>query len=352
MAQRLRPRNQKHSSRKVERSRPGIPMPDARGTTEALIQVIGDVLLARLQSGVASHLVVAEKQPLIYRLPVLPGVQTAGQAGSTPTSRSARKLRDSWKKDQYYGFAYVTRGEADLLLCRKIMTCHTGDFIFLLPQTWRNYGNASHWERAEIERADSDLLWLFFNSDGVTIHLCKSRASEHARSPVLFIPDGNFLALLEFFGREVLTPPITGAVTQLLWLIFERALRKLQEKRVVSSIHMLEQTPEGASETGIGEKAKNYIEANLGEKLTLGIVARAVHVSRTKLAQDFSSQNGETFGAYLLRRRLEESQKLLKTTTIPIAHISWMSGFSHPDYFSATFRKHVGMTPTQYRENA
>lgn len=344
------PKPRKHPvARKMERSRPGIAMPDVRGTFDVLIEAISQNLLSRLESGATSHLVVADKTPVVTSLSPMPGLRGFEENTPMPSSRNARNVRDSWHKDQFYGLVYVLRGEADLLLCRKVLTCRSGDFLFLLPQTWRNHGNASHWERNDIEKADNDLLWLFFHGDGVNVHLCKSRGHEHARSPVLLVPDTGFLNLLEFFGREALSPDASTSLSPLLWLIFERVLRKLEERRAIPSAQVERRIDTREHGLSIGERARNYVDANLGEKLTLAIVARAVHVSRTKLSQDFVEVTGETFGGYVLRRRIEEAQNLLTTTNIPIAHISWVTGFSNADYFSTVFRRQAGVTPTVYR---
>jgi len=345
------PNPPRRPGRKAERSKPGIAMPEVQGTIEALVDIISHGLLAGLEAGASSHLVIADKQPVTHRLPLLPGVVAGKPFGAVPVTRSARKVGDSWHKDQFYGFVYVVRGEADMLLCRKVITCRAGDFIFLLPQTWRPYGSAPHWERADSAAADSELLWLFFNQDGCTIHFCMSRGAEHARSPVLFIHDSSFLPLLEFFGREALVPKINGAISVFVWAIFERVLRRLKEERAVPSTRVVQPAPGAPGGAGSGARAKAYIETNLSEKLTLAIVARAIHVSRTKLAQDFHAQIGETFGRYLLRRRLEEAQNLLRTTELTVSQVSWVAGFSNPNYFSTAFRRHVGSTPTQYRED-
>ncbi len=340
----------KLSHRKVERSRPGIPMPDMQGAASHLVQIIENNLLAGLESGEHSHLVVAEKNLRVVSLPALPGVARQAPTQPQPQIRRATQLRDHWNKGPHsFGLIYMVSGEADLLLSRQIVACRKGDYGFLLPNTWRNQGNVSHWERPEIERADSEILWIFFGQDGAHIHFCCSRGKEHARSPVLFIPDHKLFILVELMSGEVQEENMAASVVQLLWLLLERLLRKLKEAPILLAEHSALSRATGAGVSSVGEQAQNYVDANLSEKLTLSIVARAIHVSRTRLAQEFTAHAGETFGAYLQRRRLEQARHLLVTTSHPVEGISWICGFSNPHYFSTLFRRRLGVTPTQFR---
>ena len=49
------------------------------------------------------------------------------------------------------------------------------------------------------------------------------------------------------------------------------------------------------------------------------------------------------------RDRIERAKTLLVTTEAPIGNIALNVGFDDENYFSRTFRKVVGSTPTQYR---
>lgn len=341
----------KYTPRKTVRSRPGIPMPDARGTSEHLTKTLENAVLARLRDGKCCHLVVAEKVLRVYSLPALPGVAPEASAAPAPQQRRAADLRDHWKKGPHcFGFVVIVQGEADLLLSRRIVSCRAGDFAFLLPNTWRNQGNVSHWERPEIERADSEIIWLFWDRDGAHIHFCRSRGEEHARSPVLFVPDQKSFVLMELLSSEVVGEQLLPSSTQLIWLLLDRLLRKLREKHIFPGEHFMAAKTSPVKLGSVGARAQDYVENNLGEKLTLAIVARAIHVSRTRLVQEFCAHTGETFGAYLLRRRLEQARELLVTTSHSIEGISWVCGFSNPHYFSTVFRRRMGVTPTQFRQ--
>jgi AraC-like DNA-binding protein len=61
----------------------------------------------------------------------------------------------------------------------------------------------------------------------------------------------------------------------------------------------------------------------------------------------------ETFGTspmhYLIRRRIEHAQELLRITDLPLQEIARRCGIDNPYYFSRLFRKVVGQTASRYR---
>jgi LacI family transcriptional regulator len=42
-------------------------------------------------------------------------------------------------------------------------------------------------------------------------------------------------------------------------------------------------------------------------------------------------------------------QHLLATTSLPVGEIAAATGFEHPEYLSAMFRRECGQTPREYR---
>ncbi|AMQ20904.1 hypothetical protein A0V43_08370 [Geobacillus sp. JS12] len=59
-----------------------------------------------------------------------------------------------------------------------------------------------------------------------------------------------------------------------------------------------------------------------------------------------------TFGKveYLSFVRVQKAKSLLRFSSLPIEVIAHNTGFSNPGYFATTFKKIVGKTPSEYRE--
>lgn len=341
--------NEKHLTGSASRK---MSLRDPRKVSQMVIEAIEDDLLPRLQSGEETYVVVADKKPYVAVFPSLPGVTTQQPTSTRPLIRRTDAVRDRWYKDSLLGFCYVLRGEADLLLGRRVVTCHAGNLAFFLPHTWRNHGTATHWERPEPTHADCALLWVFIKPEEVLSHLCWSHGTQHIISRNLFIPENRLLPLAELLHEEIFIGQVPATATQLLWMIFDRVRRKLREERFLAIRPPAVESQAEQPTENVGERARQYIEANLMERLTLESVARAVFTSRTRLAREFSLHTGETFGVFLLRRRIERAKHLLLATPDSIKSIAWRAGFTDPDYFSAAFRRETGLTPTEFRRSA
>ena len=64
----------------------------------------------------------------------------------------------------------------------------------------------------------------------------------------------------------------------------------------------------------------------------------------------FKESTGENFIEYLTNVRIEKAKELLNNTDYSMKEIGIMVGYADPNYFSRTFKKNVGVTPTEYRE--
>lgn len=68
----------------------------------------------------------------------------------------------------------------------------------------------------------------------------------------------------------------------------------------------------------------------------------------------FSRAFKSTFGVspqnYIINKRIAEAKHLLLTTTIPISAIAFQCGYPDPLYFTKSFVKYTGLSPTAFRE--
>lgn len=343
---------------------------DAAEASLPVIRALEEEVLPRLQCGEETYLVVAGKQPQVVVLPPWPGAALQKSSAQFPRVHSSEPVRERWRKEPLLGFVYVIRGEAELLLSNRVVSCHAGNFVFFLPHTWSDRGTSARWKQAASGRADCDLLWLYLRPQEVLCHLSWLRGAQHTGSRHLFIPDNRVLALAEllheevsadaffcddcdgeYYSENVLSGATCESAPQLLWLITDRVRRKLREGSFLANrLSVQEVFDSGETIENPGQRAQKYVDANLMQRMTLESVARAVFTSRARLAREFRAHTGETFGSYLLRCRIERAQILLATTDYSIKEVAWRTGFSDPDYFSTAFRRSVGSTPTEFRK--
>ena len=100
----------------------------------------------------------------------------------------------------------------------------------------------------------------------------------------------------------------------------------------------------------LADEAMDYVHAHYSEQnLTLKKVSNALGISIPYLTVIFRNENHTTFTTYLTETRIERAKELLVSTNRLINSIAKEVGFSSSQYFSATFRKYVGMSPEAYR---
>jgi AraC family transcriptional regulator len=97
------------------------------------------------------------------------------------------------------------------------------------------------------------------------------------------------------------------------------------------------------------QRVRDYIDAHLGEALTLSDIAEVACLSSYHLSRSFKLATGITLHRYVLLRRIERAKKLLLKTDIPLAEVAWSVGFDSQASFTTRFRREVGVTPGRLR---
>ena len=96
-------------------------------------------------------------------------------------------------------------------------------------------------------------------------------------------------------------------------------------------------------------EAIDYIETHLHTPLRIEEVAEHVKLSAGYLSVLFHRETGTAFSDFVLKRRIETAQNMLRYSDYSSTEISEILAFSSQSYFIRCFRKRVGMTPAEYR---
>lgn len=97
------------------------------------------------------------------------------------------------------------------------------------------------------------------------------------------------------------------------------------------------------------ERALAFVEERLSEKLYLADACRAAAISQTAFSELFKRMTGKTFSEYVTDRRVSLACGKLETTEDSLLEIALSCGFSDPAYFSRSFKREIGITPSEYR---
>lgn len=99
------------------------------------------------------------------------------------------------------------------------------------------------------------------------------------------------------------------------------------------------------------EQIHRYIERSYHENITLTALAEQYHMDASYLSRIFSQKYGETIIAFLTRIRMEKAAELMKDQDKKLETISFLVGYDDYNYFSRVFRKKMGCSPREYRNN-
>ena len=92
-----------------------------------------------------------------------------------------------------------------------------------------------------------------------------------------------------------------------------------------------------------------FIEANLGNELSLDELAGFAGMPVRSFLRAFCKATGMTPHRFVMDRRIKRARELLSNTLLPIADISYRTGFSSQSHFSTVFRHEVGASPARFR---
>ncbi len=92
---------------------------------------------------------------------------------------------------------------------------------------------------------------------------------------------------------------------------------------------------------------RNFMDENFREKINVKEIARLSCLSEFHFFRSFKEAFGTSPHNYLLKRRLNEAQKLLKYKNISIGEAAFKCGFSDIYSFSKSFKNHFGYSPSR-----
>ncbi|NJP41143.1 AraC family transcriptional regulator [Oscillospiraceae bacterium HV4-5-C5C] len=99
------------------------------------------------------------------------------------------------------------------------------------------------------------------------------------------------------------------------------------------------------------DQARLWIGQHYMDDISLDDVSRKVNISPYYFSKLFRQEVGITFIEYLTDLRMSKARQLLEAGSLPIRDIGAAVGYQDPNYFSRTFKRLTGMTPSDYRVN-
>ena len=96
---------------------------------------------------------------------------------------------------------------------------------------------------------------------------------------------------------------------------------------------------------------KKRAAENYTKEISLSEISQELGISLTYASLCFKRATDMNFRDYIMKLRIERSCDLLRNTDKTVSEISELVGYSDPAFFYRSFKKHLGMSPAEYRRS-
>ena len=251
------------------------------------------------------------------------------------------------ERHDFWEMVYIDRGEAGIVADTSGYTLSQGYAVFHKPGEYHNI-----WAN----RKFANSVIITFSSESESMNFFKNKIlpfdeeSKYLLSKILGEAKNYFEEPLNIVELKKMTKqknaPFGG----------EQLIRRYLEELLIHLVRRGHQTASPASartaaDTGqqkIVDSVIFYLKDNIENPVTLDSMVENIAFSKTYLKTLFKKKTGTTIMKYLTRLRIDKAKQLLSEGNSTVSEISALCGFSTVHYFSNTFKKETGMTPTEY----
>lgn len=245
----------------------------------------------------------------------------------------------------FWEFLYVDKGEVQVTVDDATHLLKQGTIIFHKPNEYHSFFAA--------KGKAPNLIVMSFD--------CRSRAMKHFADQVIHLEDEerNLLAQIIKEGAQAFTFPFAYPLErreqapigseQLVKCYLETFLiRLLRKKNSFQSTIGLSSAAKEKNSDELTRKIIVYMEGKLGGTLSLDEISHDLFISKTKIKDEFKKNTDHTVMEYFAKMKIDRAKVIIREENSNFTEISQQLGFNSVHYFSKSFKKMTGMTPSEY----
>lgn len=158
--------------------------------------------------------------------------------------------------------------------------------------------------------------------------------------------------------RDPVAPPESAAESPLrfrLWSVLMGAVGLLficfivWRRRRLAAVRSPEIPTRGQE---IFARFEAFARANISRDLSMDDIEAHMEMTTANLRRFVIECTGKNIKQYLLALKMDHARRLLATTDLSVLDVMMSVGYTNPAHFTLTFRKHTGMTPTDFRKES
>lgn len=263
----------------------------------------------------------------------------------------AKNFTFSGEKHNFWEIAYVDRGEVGVVAENQGFDLSQGEAIFHKPNEYHNI-----WAKNQY----ANVVILSF--------VCTSPAMAQFENRIIRFGDEHRAILGKILkeGELCFQDPLNDVHQTKLNLAQEPPygslqviknyteillLRLLQEQTAVLRQNRASEEAKSQGDGQVAEAVCKILEDNLYNELTLSDVLQKVCFSKSYITRLFRQRTGYSIMGFALKLKIDEAQRLISERNLRFTEIAECLHFSSVHHFSSSFKKHTGMTPTEYRRS-
>lgn len=182
-------------------------------------------------------------------------------------------------------------------------------------------------------------LYIFFDGS-FALSMLKDINSRYGH--VFQLPEnkGIIQKIIGFSGKSERQIMITPSQSLSLLTELINALLKSKEENIKS--------PSGNT---LIERFQQEIELHINENINVSQIAAHLDISREHISRVFREEMRTTPHEFLQNYKMRLACHLLKESSSSIKEVSHQLGFDQPGHFTRTFKRAIGLSPRDFREN-
>ncbi len=253
--------------------------------------------------------------------------------------RELPKLLGQPHKANFYQIVWITEGRATFRIDFRDIPIKANEILIISSGQVCQFDTTSHYSGKMILFTGS-----FFNItelDSNFLHTAEILNPISLNKTVSVCPQlaGNLTALLDEELKHSVDTFQTGIAQSYLRVLL------LETERQLTANH-----PPLTNNTG--RKFYNAVEQYFRENRNTEFYVKLLGINEKKLSKEIKALTGKTPKVYIDSRTILEAKRLLSYSSLSIKEIGYKLGFEEPTNFNKYFRKHMGLTPAQFRDTA
>ena len=254
------------------------------------------------------------------------------------------------EKHDCWEFIYIDRGSLIVTAGTQTYFMKSGELAFHCPNEFHAFQSIGQ----------SDVIVVSF--------YCSSPAMEHLKQKVLFLhrKEKDHLKMLVDESQQVyqhfdnIAPKINMQTREDAPLGGEQLIKNYLEQLLIyicrrdDNVKFSQRAVSARSSTQgliLSQRIQDYLQEHYTQKLSLQALANEMGVSISQIKRIFREQIGQSMVAYVTGLRITQAKRLIREGTLNFSQIADAVGYESIYYFSATFKKQTGRTPTEYQRS-